>query len=144
MSHMTHQPIKWLDFTNQNCDASCGGIVTFSGVVRNHHEGRAVLRMEYEGYESMADKQIDLIAGEAKEKFGVKTVRVIHRLGKLEIGDIAVAIEVTSAHRAEAFDACRYVIDEIKIRVPIWKHEFYADGANEWVLCHHGKKEKHH
>ena len=140
---ITYQPIKLGEFLSEPCDPTCGGVATFQGVVRNHHEGRNVLRMEYEGYESMAEKQIQKISEEAKEKLGVHSVRVSHRLGKMEVGDIAVAIEVTSAHRAEAFEACRYVIDEIKVRVPIWKHEFYSDGSDAWVLCHHSGKHHH-
>lgn len=135
--YLTDEPIQINQFISTGIDPSCGASAFFAGCVRNHHEGRPVLRMEYEAYRPMAERQIASIADDAKRMFGVHTVRVLHRIGKMNVGDVAVVIEVWAAHRAESFDACRYVIDAIKVRVPIWKHEFYADGSNQWVLCQH-------
>lgn len=109
-----------------------GGVATFLGVVRNHQDGRAVLRLEYSAYESMAEAESSRIVSEAEQKWPVR-VALSHRLGGLAIGDVAVAVVAGSGHRAPAFDACRYVIEELKRRVPVWKKEFYADGSMMWV-----------
>lgn len=109
-----------------------GGIATFLGVVRNHQDGRAVLRLEYSAYEPMAERESAAIVAEAQSRWPVK-LALVHRLGRLILGDIAVAIAASAAHRGEAFDACRYTIEEVKRRVPIWKKEYYADGTIAWV-----------
>ncbi len=131
------EPILLDKFVSRPIDATCGGSVYFVGRVRNHHEGKEVLYMEYEAYESMANKEIGRIIENAKAKFNLEYIYVQHRVGKLKIGDIAVAIEASATHRDEAFKACRYVIDTIKTHVPIWKYESYADGTHHWVLCTH-------
>jgi molybdopterin synthase catalytic subunit len=109
-----------------------GGVATFLGLVRNHHGGRAVLRLEYSAYEPMAEAEAERIVGEARARWPGR-IALLHRLGHLAIGDAAVAIAAASAHRAEAFDACRYVIEQLKVRVPIRKQEYYADGSVLWV-----------
>jgi molybdopterin synthase catalytic subunit len=109
-----------------------GGVATFLGLVRNHQLGRAVLQLEYAAYEPMAEAESARIVAEAEGRWPVR-VALSHRLGTLAIGDVAVAVVAASAHRAPAFDACRYVIEELKRRVPIWKREFYADGSAVWV-----------
>jgi molybdopterin synthase catalytic subunit len=109
-----------------------GGIAAFVGTVRNHHGGRDVLRLDYSAYGPMAEAECGLIVAEAESRWSV-AVALQHRIGRLEIGDAAVAIAAASAHRDEAFLACRYVIEEVKRRVPIWKKEYYADGNSEWV-----------
>ena len=106
-----------------------GALCLFLGVVRDENEGRRVLRLEYEAYEDMALPLMEEIAAEARRQFGAGEVRIVHRLGRLEIGEVSVAVAAASPHRAEAFAACRYAIDTLKARVPIWKKEFYADGA---------------
>jgi molybdopterin synthase catalytic subunit len=106
-----------------------GGLCVFVGVVRHENGGRRVARLEYEAYEEMALPLMEQIAEEAARRWPVTEVRAVHRLGRLEVGEASVAVSVTSPHRAEAFAACRYVIDELKRTVPIWKKEFYADGA---------------
>ena len=116
-------------------DPSCGGFVTFEGWVRNRNDGQQVLSLEYQAYEVLALKEGKRIIGEAFERFPVKNVLCIHRVGRLEIGDLAVWVAVSSGHRDEAFSACRYVIDEIKHRVPIWKKEYYSSGDSGWVNC---------
>jgi len=105
-----------------------GAAVVFEGIVRNHLGGRRTLYLEYEAYESMAIRKMTEIAGEARAKFRIDRIGVIHRLGRIEIGETSVAIIVTAEHRGAAFDACRYLIDRLKQVVPIWKKEFFADG----------------
>jgi molybdopterin synthase catalytic subunit len=109
-----------------------GGIACFVGSVRNHHGGRAVLRLEYEAYRPMVEAECARIVAETEARWPV-SVALQHRVGWLEIGDTAVAIAVAGAHRDEAFVACRHVIEEVKSRVPIWKRETYADGTQDWV-----------
>ena len=109
-----------------------GGVACFLGTVRNHHRGREVVRLEYSAYEAMAEAECGRIVAEAGSRWDV-VVALRHRIGELDIGDTAVAIAAASAHRDEAFLACRYVIEEVKRRVPIWKREVYADGTVEWV-----------
>ena len=111
---------------------SVGGLVTFVGTVRDESEARPVERMEIEVYPEMAEKQLQAIRGEAIQKFGVEDILIIHRYGDLKVGDNIVLVAVSAGHRAEAFDACRYVIDELKKRVPIWKREHTPSGAR-WV-----------
>lgn len=135
--YLTYQPISVEGFLKESPPASCGACVHFIGRVRNHQHGRAVKRLYYECYESMAEKQMTVIRDHVQSRYGVERIRVLHRLGWLEIGDVAVVIEVSSAHREEAFAACRAMIEEIKKKVPIWKKEVYEDGTSEWVLCSH-------
>lgn len=106
-----------------------GAVVVFDGIVRNNTRGRRTLHLDYEAYEEMAEKQMAEISAQAIEKFGVRAVTLVHRLGRLEIGETSVLIVVASAHRGAAFDACRWVIDTLKKTVPIWKKESFADGA---------------
>ncbi len=106
-----------------------GAVVVFDGIVRNNTRGRATLYLDYEAYEEMALKQMRQLAAEARERFKVRQVTLVHRLGRLEIGETSVLIVVASAHRAQAFEACRWLIDTLKQTVPIWKKEMFADGA---------------
>ncbi len=106
-----------------------GAIVTFEGVVRNQTRGRNTLYLDYETYEEMAQTQMQALAVQALEQFEVRDVVIVHRVGRLEIGETSVLIVVASAHRAAAFDACRWLIDTLKRTVPIWKKEFFEDGA---------------
>lgn len=106
-----------------------GAVVVFEGIVRNHSRGRKTLYLEYEGYEPMAVRQMESIGREIREKFPIDRLGMVHRLGRMEIGETSVAIIVTSAHRRAAFEACRYAIDRLKQIVPIWKKEYFEDGA---------------
>ena len=106
-----------------------GAAVVFEGIVRNNTRGRHTLYLEYEAYEEMALRQMQSLADEAKKKFSIREPVIVHRLGRLEISEISVVIVVASAHRAAAFDACRWLIDTLKQQVPIWKKEFFEDGA---------------
>ena len=110
-----------------------GAALLFWGVVRNENDGRPVSSLEYSAYAEMAEREMQRIADEARERFGTGAIHVVHRVGKLEIGEASVAIAVASPHRAEAYDASRYVIEELKRRVPVWKREGYVDGETEWV-----------
>jgi molybdopterin synthase catalytic subunit len=109
-----------------------GGIVVFEGVVRDNARGKQVRYLEYDVYPEMAAQQIREIVAEAERRWGVERVAVAHRIGRLEIGEASVIIVVASPHRAEAFDACRYIIDTLKATVPIWKKEVATNGE-EWV-----------
>ncbi|SFG40070.1 molybdenum cofactor biosynthesis protein MoaE [Pontibacter chinhatensis] len=113
----------------------CGGIDVFIGTVRNATKGRAVLRLEFEAYRQMALKEMQKIAKQAMEKWPVQKVLLHHRTGTLQVGEVPVVIAVAAAHRAAAFDACRYIIDTLKQTVPIWKKEFFEDGE-VWVAAH--------
>lgn len=113
-------------------DPAAGARVVFEGIVRNHHDGRPVRHLEYEAYEEMALRQIEAIARAIAERWPTYRVAIVHRVGRLEIGDGAVVVGVSTAHRADAFEACRFGIDQVKADVPIWKREFYADGTASW------------
>ncbi len=106
-----------------------GAVATFDGIVRNHSRGRKTLYLEYSGYEPMALRQMEQLATEALARFSIRDARIVHRLGRLQIGETSVYITVASAHRAAAFDACRWLIDTLKTTVPIWKKEYFEDGA---------------
>lgn len=109
-----------------------GGIVTFHGVVRNHARGKRVRYLEYDAYPEMAEQQMAAIAAEVERRWQTDRVAMVHRIGRLEIGECSVVVAVACPHRAEAFDACRYAIDTLKANVPIWKKEVAEDGE-EWV-----------
>jgi len=108
---------------------SDGAVVIFDGIVRDNTRGRRTLHLDYEAYEEMAERQIAELARQAAERFGVRGVTLVHRLGRLQIGETSVLIVVASAHRAAAFEACRWLIDTLKKTVPIWKKETFADGV---------------
>ncbi len=131
----TTSPIDTTAARRDLLDAGAGGYASFEGWVRDHNEGLAVSRLEYEAFEALAVKEGDLILEEALKRFPVKHAACVHRIGALAIGDLAVWVGVSSAHRGEAFDACRYIIDEVKHRVPIWKKEHYLNGDSGWVNC---------
>lgn len=134
---VSSRPIDVAAFRQRLIDRSCGAYVQFDGWVRDHNEGREVLRLEYEVYQPLALKEGKRIVAEAIDRFGVAHARAVHRSGLMELGEVAVVVGVSSPHRAAAFDACRYIIDQAKTRLPIWKKEHYADGDAEWVNCRH-------
>jgi molybdopterin synthase catalytic subunit len=112
---------------------TAGACVTFEGWVRDRNEGRAVLRLDYQAYAPLALSEGARILAEATQRFAIVEARCAHRLGSLAIGDMAVWVGVSAGHRDAAFAACRYIIDEVKQRVPIWKNEHYADGESGWL-----------
>ena len=132
MGFLTRSPIQAEELVKLVSAPDRGGVSTFLGLVRDHHQGRAVVGLSYSAYEPMAEASCREIVAEAESRWPVR-VALLHRLGDLVIGDVAVAIAVAGNHRDEAFAACRHVIEELKRRVPIWKREAYADGTEAWV-----------
>ncbi len=132
---LTREAIDIEEWRRRLLDPSCGGYAAFEGWIRNHNEGQQVRRLEYEVYETLARSEGARILAEAVERFGVTGAACVHRYGSLELGDVAVWIGVAAGHRDEAFKACRYIIDEIKVRLPIWKKEHYVSGDSGWVNC---------
>jgi molybdopterin synthase catalytic subunit len=116
-------------------DSRAGACVTFEGRVRNRNEGQPVLSLEYEAYAVLAETEGEKILAEARSKFALIGVACVHRIGLLQLGELAVWVGVTAEHRDAAFDACRYIIDEAKARLPIWKKEHYVSGATAWINC---------
>jgi molybdopterin synthase catalytic subunit len=114
-------------------DPHCGAVASFEGIVRDHNNGRAVLRLDYQSYAELAQREGQAIVDAAAAATEVRRIICVHRVGALAIGDVAVWVGVAAAHRGAAFDACRRVIDEVKLRVPIWKNEHYADGDSGWI-----------
>jgi molybdopterin synthase catalytic subunit len=129
------EPIDVAAWRVQLEDLACGAAVFFEGRVRNHNDGRDVLRLEYEAYAPLAESVGAEVVAEAGQRWPFAGALCVHRSGLLQLGDIAVLVGVASAHRDAAFQAARYIIDESKQRLPIWKKEHYADGASEWINC---------
>lgn len=130
---ITSDPITAETVLRHVGDDGDGAVCVFLGVVRDHNEGRSVRGVAYSAYREMAERVLAEIAAEAAERAGSDRVAVVHRTGELAVGEASVAIAVSSPHRAEAFDACRYVIEEIKKRLPVWKQERYVDGDEAWL-----------
>jgi len=151
---LTQAAIDTAQARRELLDSGAGGYVSFEGWVRDHNEGREVTRLEYEAFQELAVKEGERIVAAALLRFPVKHALCIHRIGSLDLSDMAVWVGVSSAHRGEAFDACRYIIDEVKHRVPIWKKEHYRSGDSGWVNCErcaepsheheHGHEHEHH
>ena len=129
---LTTDPIDITSVARRIVPPECGATVTLDGYVRQFTKGRETLYLEYEAYEPMAISEMKKIVEIAKDKFQISNVGIVHRLGKLEIGETSVVISVAAAHRADAFHACEWLIRELKRTVPIWKKEVYADGEH-WV-----------
>ncbi|MEX2497085.1 MAG: molybdenum cofactor biosynthesis protein MoaE [Woeseia sp.] len=123
------------DLRSRLAEPAAGAYASFEGWIRNENEGNAVLRLEYEAYEPLAVKEGERVIREAKDKYPVLQAHCVHRTGLLELGEVAVWVGVAAPHRDEAFAACRYIIDQVKFRLPIWKKEHYADGHSGWVNC---------
>lgn len=132
---VTGAPIETAELQRSLANLAAGGYCAFEGWVRNENEGQVVKRLEYEAYEPLVIAEGEKVLAEAKRRFPYLEARCVHRVGLLELGECAVWIGVASAHRDEAFKACRYIIDEIKVRLPIWKKEHYANGDSGWVNC---------
>jgi len=135
MFAITDKSIAVEELRGQVMNPGSGGVCVFEGWVRNENEGKTVQRLEYEIYAPLAIKEGDAVIAEAKQRFPFLAACCVHRSGLLEIGDCAVWVGVSAPHRDEAFKACRYIIDEIKVRLPIWKKEHYVDGDSDWVNC---------
>jgi molybdopterin synthase catalytic subunit len=129
---LQHDPIDVAAMTAAVRGDGDGAVALFLGTVRNLNAGRSVLFLEYEAYAAMAEREMARIAEEARARFGVSAVDVVHRIGRLEIGEVSVAVAVASPHRADALEACRFVIDTLKATVPIWKREHF-EGGEVWI-----------
>ena len=130
---LSDQPIDSAALARALADASAGACVTFEGWVRNENAGRPVQRLDYQAYVRLAEAEGERIVGEAKQRFTLVDASCVHRIGALAIGDLAVWVGASAAHRDAAFAACRYIIDEVKQRVPIWKNEHYSSGESGWL-----------
>ena len=130
---LTEQPLE--NWPRLLVPPSCGALAVFRGLVRDHNEGRAVAGLEYSAYPELALKEGLRILEAARLRFALGEARVVHRLGRLVLGEEAVLVEAASAHRREAFEACHWILDEVKHRVPIWKQEQYLDGTRAWTAC---------
>lgn len=141
MIEITENKIKVEKLYGELYNITCGAVVTFEGRVRNHNDLKQVKKLEYECYYPMAIKVLEEIKNQALKRWDVKKIIAVHRIGEIPIGEIAVWIGVTSIHRKESFEACQFMINEIKHKAPIWKKETYLDGLTKWVEC---KNKTHH
>lgn len=132
MNWMTDAPLDLDQLLQETDDDTCGALVVFAGTVRNHHEGKGVSGMSYSAYKPMADRVLQDLEQETLERFPVQQCRIMHRTGSLSIGEASVLVVVRSHHRADAFDAARYAIDTLKVRLPVWKHDEYTDGTHAY------------
>jgi molybdopterin synthase catalytic subunit len=130
---LTEQPIELSEYEALVANASAGAVVGFAGVVRDHDGGRTVMRLEYSAHPSAQQTLADVAAEIAADCPGVRALAVSHRIGALKIGDAALVAAVAADHRAAAFETCARLVDMVKARLPVWKHQFFADGSDEWV-----------
>jgi len=133
MISLTHTAIDHHALTEQVRRAGCGAVVTFLGTVRDLTDGKVTVALDYEAHPTMAEKKLAEIERDVRERWPVGEIALVHRLGRLEVGEISVAVAVSCPHRHQAFDACRHAIDRLKEIVPIWKQENWQDGSTEWV-----------
>jgi molybdopterin synthase catalytic subunit len=140
MIRLTQEVIDYTALTEQARRNDCGAVVTFLGTVRDLTGGRVTVALDYEAYPGMAEKKMAEIECDTRARWPVGELAMVHRLGRLDVGEVSVAVAVSCPHRAEAFEACRYAIDRLKELVPIWKKENWADGSTEWV--HPGESAK--
>lgn len=133
MFYLTSSPLENLNLKEGFHSKKTGAFNSFEGLVRNHNDGKMVSALEYEADETLCQKEAEKIFKEAKKKFNIISLKCVHRIGKLSVGEMAVWIGVSASHRDDSFKACRYLIDEIKDRLPIWKKEHFADGHSNWV-----------
>ena len=133
MFKLTPVPLEKIKLSKDLRTDESGAFASFEGIVRNHNDGKEVSYLEYEAQETLCNNEAKKIVDEAHSKFSINKVRAYHRVGRLDIGEMAVWVGVSAVHRDDAFKACRYIIDEIKKRLPIWKKEFYTDESSVWV-----------
>lgn len=133
----SHEPIETVPLAGALAHPGCGGYASFEGWVRDSNEGRRVRGLEYEAFEALGVREGERILNEALGRFGVTRAACVHRVGELKVGELAVWVGVSAPHREEAFGACRFIIDEVKHRLPIWKKEHYLSGDSGWVNCEH-------
>jgi len=135
MFQLSPTPLENIDLRKGLDSKSAGAYNCFEGWVRDHNNGKEVVALEYEAYDALCEREAQQIVREVREKFDIIAVKCVHRTGKLAVGDMAVWVGVIAAHRENSFAACRYIIDEVKLRLPIWKKEYYANGDSGWVAC---------
>ena len=133
MFHVTSEPLSVQQVNDLVKRPTDGAVVTFDGIVRNNFDGRPVRYLAYEAYAAMAEKKLAEIGAEVQQKFAIGAIAMVHRIGRLEIGESSIVIAVAAPHRHAAFEACAYAMDRVKAAVPVWKKEFFADGADHWV-----------
>lgn len=133
MITLTHAPIDYFALTESVRSPSAGAVVLFLGTVRELTDGRRTVALDYDAYPEMAEQKLRDLESQARDRWPIEQVSLVHRLGRLELGEISVAVAVSSPHRHQAFDAARFLIDELKAWVPIWKKENWDDGTTEWV-----------
>jgi molybdopterin synthase catalytic subunit len=133
MIRLTADPIDYHALTEAVRRPGCGAVVTFLGTVRDLTDGKVTVALDYEAYPGMAEKKMTEIELDTRERWPVGELMLVHRTGRMEVGEISVAVAVSCPHRAQAFEACRHAIDRLKELVPIWKKENWADGSTEWV-----------
>jgi molybdopterin synthase catalytic subunit len=134
IARVTADPLDLAAHENAVADRRAGAVVSFQGVVRDHDHGRAVIQLEYEGH-STAEEVLRAVVAEVAADPAVYAVAVSHRIGPLAVGEVALVAAVSTAHRGAGFAACARLVDEVKARLPIWKHQIFADGTDEWVNC---------
>jgi len=132
LAELRHEELSVDEALSAVKDPAAGGIALFTGVVRNHDQDRGVVRLSYSAHPS-AGAELRRVAEKVAARFDVRALAAVHRLGQLDVGELAVVVAVSCAHRGEAFDACRALIDDLKATVPIWKHQQFGDGGSEWV-----------
>ncbi|BBZ31779.1 molybdenum cofactor biosynthesis protein MoaE [Mycolicibacterium confluentis] len=130
---LTAEPILLVEHEQLVADVAAGAVVGFAGVVRNHDGGKEVIRLEYSAHPLAEQTMADVLAEVAAESVGVRAIAASHRIGVLQLGDAALVAAVAADHRKAAFEACALLVDTVKARLPVWKHQFFADGTEEWV-----------
>src|SRR2546426_8074798 len=138
MFRVTHEPLNLQELVTFVTEPEAGAIVTFIGTTRNNNEGRRVIALDYDAYPEMAEKELARIGEQAKKKWKVQRIAIVHRIGPVQITEPSVVIAVSAAHRADAFEACRFAIEEIKKTVPIWKKEVF-EGGEVWIGTQSGE-----
>jgi molybdopterin synthase catalytic subunit len=133
MIRLTREPIDHADLIEQVRSPHCGAVVTFLGTVRDITGAHVTIALDYEAYDGMAEKKLAEIEADVRNRWPVGDLAMVHRLGRMDVGEVSVAVAVSCPHRADAFAACRHAIDRLKELVPIWKQEHWADGKTEWV-----------
>jgi len=133
MFRVTTEPLSVQQVNDLVKRPTDGAVVTFDGIVRDNFDGRSVRYLEYEAYAAMAEKKLAEIGDEVQQKFAIGAMAMVHRIGRLEIGESSIVIAVAAPHRHAAFEACSYAMDRVKAEVPVWKKEFFTDGADHWV-----------
>jgi molybdopterin synthase catalytic subunit len=133
MIQLTTDPIDHHALTEWVRRPDCGAVVTFLGTVRDLTDGKVTVALDYEAYPGMAERKLAEIEHDTRQRWPVGDIALVHRLGRLEVGEVSVAVAVSCPHRGQAFEACRFAIDRLKELVPIWKKENWADGSTEWV-----------